>query len=447
MDTSRNTNQSNDFDADLNSWLNVTADRYIVEQTLKESPYETTQIVYRRGRTEDELIGPFVRKRFVGNTHRGQAYIQLWRIQTMGKRLEHLPMVYECERTSNTTDVVMEFVHGKTLYEVAAQDGAGLSLAARIAPQLCDAVTQLHESFDQPLIHRDIKPSNVMVCNGKVMLIDLGIARTYTSGAEHDTTHYGTPGYAPPEQFGYKQTSTCSDIYALGMTIAFCLTGQDPTPELRERGFDDPRIPPELREVLEHATRFDPDHRHQSARELRDDFERAFEQASDKTSAALAMPATTAFWPGEAGGAFDASTRSTRRTRSDGARPRPHEAPRPNSLSYRLLHSRALTIVGRVWNVLVIWFYVMMSVATGYAAAAPTEANARIPSWFLPIMYVGLIYIPLTMAAYLLLDKRRLRKWRPFCRFTWKRELLGCLAIAGISMLATIALYGIASGL
>lgn len=420
-----------DFETDLDSWLNATADRYVVRKTLKESPGETTQIVYRHGRTKGELVGPFVRKRFEGDPNRGQAYDQLWHAQTMGKHLEHLPMVYECEHSKGTTDVIMEYLHGRTLYEVARQDGAGLTLCARMVPQLCDAVTQMHESFDQPIIHRDIKPSNVMVCDGRVVLIDLGIARTYSTGASHDTTHYGTPGYAPPEQFGYAQTNTRSDVYALGMTIAFCLTGQDPTPELRERGFADSRIPAALREVLVRATEFDPAHRHQSARELRLDFERAFELASDKRQEA------------QAPGSPLHQTVPLPQPMTQRLDERADSNPQPQSLRQRVLQSRALAILGRIWNIALVGFVGVMLAAVGVAASTPTATTARMPTWYVWFFYVGIFFVPGILIAYALLDKRRLRKHRPFCRFTWPKELLVCVAIAVASILVVFVVYGI----
>ena len=100
------------------------------------------------------------------------------------------------------------------------------------------AVGLLHGGLGEgaPVIHRDLKPSNVMVVGGKnglprsFVLIDLGIARTWREGAEADTTRLGTRSYAPPEQFGFGQTSVRSDVYALGAVLWFCLTGEDPAP-------------------------------------------------------------------------------------------------------------------------------------------------------------------------------------------------------------------------
>lgn len=89
-----------------------------------------------------------------------------------------------------------------------------------------------------PVIHRDLKPSNIIVSGvryaadagmtfSSLVIIDLGIARVWRDGADADTVKFGTRSYAPPEQFGFGQTSVRSDIYALGALLFFCLTGTD----------------------------------------------------------------------------------------------------------------------------------------------------------------------------------------------------------------------------
>ena len=118
-----------------------------------------------------------------------------------------------------------------------------MQLAADIFPRLCDAVLELHEGFGAPLIHRDLKPSNIMVSCGGLSLIDQGIAREYKGDATTDTHHFGTRAYAPPEQFGFGQTTVRSDVYALGMILYFCLVEQTPDAVVRERGSLTSRIP------------------------------------------------------------------------------------------------------------------------------------------------------------------------------------------------------------
>ena len=97
----------------------------------------------------------------------------------------------------------MEFVSGRTLADELYETGPSLDVAKRLFPGICDAIDELHSRFDPPLIHRDIKPSNFMVEGDTVLVIDLGIARTFDKDAVCDTSHFGTRAYAPPEQFGY----------------------------------------------------------------------------------------------------------------------------------------------------------------------------------------------------------------------------------------------------
>lgn len=377
--------------SDLDAWLNNVADKYVVVKTLHETPEETTQIVYRIDESGKPSLGPFVRKRFVGVGNRGNAYEQLLQAQVSGKRLPHQPIVYECEREGDTLTVVMEHVEGETLRDMAQRKAAGLELAKRVMPELCDALSELHESFDSPVIHRDVKPSNVIVSEQRLTLIDLGIARMFHDGAPHDTVRYGTPGYAPPEQFGYGQTSIRSDVYALGMTLAFCLTGQDPTSELRESGFVDPHIPVKLQSVLVRATQFDPARRHATAREFKEDFE----------SAVFGKPVS-------AGGASETNDKPQR-----------------------------FTLLGRIWNTLVIAVWGVMLVAFSIGVVSPSGSVAELSLFTRIITYLGIFVTDFTAIAYMLLDKRRLRKYEPFASLNWKRELLICLVAASVGFILT----------
>ncbi|MZJ26328.1 hypothetical protein GT516_00170 [Collinsella sp. BIOML-A4] len=91
------------------------------------------------------------------------------------------------------------------------------------------------------VIHCDLKPSNIIVSGvryaadagmtfSSLVIIDLGIAHVWRDGADADTVKFGTRPYAPPEQYGFGQTSVRSDIDALGALLFFCLTRTDPKP-------------------------------------------------------------------------------------------------------------------------------------------------------------------------------------------------------------------------
>jgi serine/threonine-protein kinase len=96
------------------------------------------------------------------------------------------------------------------------------------ASQILDVLSYLH-SQKPPVIYRDLNPGNIMLRHhdGKVLLVDFGIARTMASETDASHTVIGTQGYAPPEQ--YKgQIEPASDIYALGATLHHLSTGMPP---------------------------------------------------------------------------------------------------------------------------------------------------------------------------------------------------------------------------
>lgn len=216
-------------------------DSYRVERVLKLSDVESTELVYFEGSGGGSL-GPFVRKRIDASAQIGGAYERLFAAQRAGRRFEHLPRIVDCHRVGDELDVVMEYVEGETLEALVRRLGATPDYARGLYPVLCEAVGELHAGFAAagepgvPVIHRDLKPSNIIVSGvrytadagmtfSSLVIIDLGIARVWRDGADADTVKFGTRSYAPPEQFGFGQTSVRSDIYALGALLFFCLTG------------------------------------------------------------------------------------------------------------------------------------------------------------------------------------------------------------------------------
>ena len=147
--------------------------------------------------------------------------------------LDHgnLPKVSDYFTEGGKHYLVMDFVRGHTLEHVL-HSAAGFLAEDEVvgwAIQLCDVLTYLH-SRQPAVIFRDLKPANIMVdLEGRVKLIDFGIARLFQPGKGKDTQIMGTPGYAAPEQYGTGQTDGRSDIYALGVTLHQLLTGYDPS--------------------------------------------------------------------------------------------------------------------------------------------------------------------------------------------------------------------------
>ena len=246
-------------------------DCFRVDATLKESPHELTQRVFFVGSNGAEQ-GPYVRKFIHRESGMGSAYERIFEAQQHGQRFKHIPQLLDCYRHDSFLVVVMEFVNGETLQDLVYRRDPSTGLAADVFPRLCDAVTELHESFDPPIIHRDLKPSNVMLTDSGLTIIDFGIAREFKQGADNDTTKFGTRAFAPPEQFGFGQTTVRSDVYALGMLLYFCLTEKIPTAQVRDAHFEAENVPPELRSVIVRATALDPEGRYASAAALKDAF-------------------------------------------------------------------------------------------------------------------------------------------------------------------------------
>jgi serine/threonine protein kinase len=101
-----------------------------------------------------------------------------------------------------------------------------------IAEQLLELLVYLHQQCP-PIIHRDIKPSNILLKNrsghsiGEVYLVDFGSVQTAAKKEEGTITIVGSYGYIPLEQFG-GQATAASDLYSLGMTLIYLLTGTHP---------------------------------------------------------------------------------------------------------------------------------------------------------------------------------------------------------------------------
>ncbi len=143
----------------------------------------------------------------------------------------HLPRVYDHFTDPEHWYLVMEFIEGETL-ESYVQKVPGERLPVEVVLdmgiQLADVLDYLH-SRQPPIIFRDLKPANIMrTPTGHLYLIDFGIARIFKPGQPKDTIAFGSPGYAPPEQYGKAQTTPRSDLYSLGATLHFLLTGDDP---------------------------------------------------------------------------------------------------------------------------------------------------------------------------------------------------------------------------
>src|SRR5215467_6922015 len=164
--------------------------------------------------------------------------------------------------------LVMEYIDGSTLEDLLDRNKGPFSEPRVLgwARQLCDVLEYLH-SQQPPVIFRDMKPGNIMLTrSGRIKLIDFGIARLFRTRGSQDTQLLGTPGFAPPEQYGSAQTDVRSDIYSLAMTLFHLLTNT-----ISENGFgltnvhgNFPYISSPVARALEKATSLRPEDRYES---------------------------------------------------------------------------------------------------------------------------------------------------------------------------------------
>ena len=144
---------------------------------------------------------------------------------------------------NGTAYYVMDFIEGGSLVEKVQREGPlPENVAKRYILQIADALNYIHQRY---MNHLDVKPGNIMLSrNDNAILIDFGLSKQYDSQTGHQTST--TPvgishGYAPMEQYkegGVSEFSPETDIYSLGATLYYLLTGARPpvSQEINEDG-------------------------------------------------------------------------------------------------------------------------------------------------------------------------------------------------------------------
>lgn len=157
-------------------------------------------------------------------------------LETLGKSHDQIPRLYAYFAEGSQFYLVEEWVQGPTLAQKVEQEGPlQEALVQAIVAHLLPAIAHIHQ---QKIVHRDIKPDNIILRSqdNKPVLIDFGaVKETMNTAINHtpgnaQSAHsivVGTPGYMPAEQLSGRPIYA-SDIYSLGMTAIYLLTGKHP---------------------------------------------------------------------------------------------------------------------------------------------------------------------------------------------------------------------------
>ena len=191
------------------------------------------------------------------------------------KTLHHsgIPKYYDFFLEAGKKYLAMELIHGQDLENLIHDKGA-VSPEKAIAwmVQTCDVLNYIHNQ-KPPLIHRDIKPANLMLrtFDQQIIVLDFGAVKETGTYAG---TRIGAEGYCAPEQ-ERGQPLIQSDLYAIGPTLIFLLTGETPFKFFRQRGKSYrfnvdglAMITPQLREVIDRVTEPLPGDRYANAAQL-----------------------------------------------------------------------------------------------------------------------------------------------------------------------------------
>ena len=233
----------------LNNISYLQGNKYKVESLLGSGGFGNTYLGYQVDLDRKVAIKEFYMKEFC---ERDESTLQVI-VPTEGSRLivdrykqkflkeaqmiaslknEHIIKIYDIFEENNTAYYVMEYVEGGSLKDKVESRGIlAENVAVKYICQIADALSYLHSNN---ILHLDIKPANILLDkDDTAILIDFGISKRYDSeGGQTSTTPAGiSKGYAPIEQYQpgcIANFTPATDIYSLGATLLYLLTGVTP---------------------------------------------------------------------------------------------------------------------------------------------------------------------------------------------------------------------------
>ncbi len=249
--------------------------RWQVVDYLGQGGMGTVYLAYDLNLDKRKCVVKKLRDDFFREEDKAKAQQFFLREANVLAKLQHPNIVLVLDSFQDQDDyyLVMEYVEGHNLHDMLKEREEPFSEEQVLvwARQICDVLSYLH-SNDPPVIYRDLKPSNIMIdTKDRVKLVDFGIARLYQD--EGDNTHVVSQGYSPPEQY-WGGADPRSDIYALGATMHFLLTGAEPLAlTICKPAEIDEEISEATDLIVQRATQQDVYLRYQSAQDMKEELE------------------------------------------------------------------------------------------------------------------------------------------------------------------------------
>lgn len=255
-----------------------------VGQTVLNGRYKVLSVIASKGmsavyKVEDSSLHKkwCLKEIKKSNAGRGNVeYEALIQEANIMKTLDHvgIPRITTIEEEGDSLFIIMDYVDGMSMKSWLTQKGKiNQDVVLLWMRQIVQTMMYLHNRKN-PIFYRDMKPDNIMIqTDGNLKLLDFGISMVLTGKDDVILKALGTKGYAAPEQS--KRGLKCdlrSDIYAMGKTMYFMLTGINPS-QVKDGAFKrvrdvDPTIDEEVQAIVEKCCQENPNKRYQCCEDL-----------------------------------------------------------------------------------------------------------------------------------------------------------------------------------
>ncbi|MBG1269030.1 serine/threonine-protein kinase [Nostoc sp. WHI] len=208
-------------------------------------------------------------------------------LEYLAESCNQIPKLYAYFSENGQFYLVQEWIHGQTLTKIIQTKGS--ESEAIVQQILLNLLLVLDYVHSKGIIHRDIKPDNIILraLDGKPVLIDFGAVKETIRSVVNSLTYptrslvIGTPGYMPSEQ-AVGRPVYATDIYSLGLTAIYLLTGKHPQELLTDLQTGEilwqqhaPNVSPQFRMILNQAIKPHPGDRYSTASKMLHDLQSA----------------------------------------------------------------------------------------------------------------------------------------------------------------------------